>query len=750
MEVDAPESQTEMREKLHLEKKGVHLFLDAEGPNWISTNRLGAEVIEDSMHSSPEEIALKISNEKGVSFEAVLEDCKGFLEEMKRNDFQQAEHRKYPGRSRLVECGQLQELWIYTNNSCNLRCRHCFVSAGESSKGELGTDEITAIIDEAESLGAFRFYFTGGEPFLREDIFELIDYVLEGGKNQLIILSNGTLFKGERLQQLKKLRRKNLTIQISLEAPEAEINDAMRGDGSFEKTADGIKNLVSIGITPIVTTTITNHNVEHLTGMPAFISSLGVKNLHILWLQNSGRAKSAGQLSARPENVTETMRDLMKESKRHGVVLDNEMSLKLRTMSKRGRKQDLCNSCFEMLSIDSDGQVYPCAPLNGTDGFSCGSIKKSSLKEIWLNSEQAKKIRENSVSLKEGCQSCEFRFICGGGCFCQSYFSTAADGAGDIRAMDPYCSTNRALIYDLLWESAIPPGHKENGYEEPQIIASMDPRLASCSVPSTRVADFSFEVGMSHCSCVLAVDLEGDKKIVKGDSHRLVNNACFNERAQEYDKWLESPIGSTYDRLAKDAVFSLIDIKEGNLILDLGCGTGNYALALTEKCGRVVAVDASEWMLRLGMRNAKKKGAAIDFKHDYMEDLTFPSDFFDSIVCMNVLEFSSDPEKALSEAFRVLKKNGQLILGVLNKKSMWGATQTLKKNFAKGAYYEARFFGVEEICGLLRNHVKEVTTTIYFPPLNQKVMLKFANMLDRVGREVIPENGALIVLKAVK
>jgi radical SAM protein with 4Fe4S-binding SPASM domain len=746
-------SYLDFEEVVHLEKDRVHLYLDPEYPNWISTNKVGAEVIESLTKSHLEETVQTVSEKWGLEIEVARRHIHCFLEELKEKEFigkGQNEKKKYPGRSSVVECGQLKELWIYTNTSCNLRCKHCFVSAGEVRKDVLSATEIKALVDEAMSLGAFRFYFTGGEPFLRNDIFELIEYILRSKKNELIILSNGTLFSGALLKKLKRFREDNLTIQVSLEGPNALINDSVRGTGSFESAVQGIKNLAKIDMAPIVTTTLTNRNASHLIEMPDLLSSLKVKNYHILWLQNSGRAKQRLEdLEVSPEKVTDIMRDLIGRSRELGIIVDNEVSLQVRARSKRGRKHDLCNSCFEMMCVDSDGQVYPCAPLTGEEKFDCGSIRKDSLRDIWLNSKEAQRIRDNSVLTKEGCRACHLRFICGGGCFCQSFLGSKR---GEISAADPYCSTLKVLIHDVIWDLAIPKDFDEDeNYYPPRVLAAMGNKLFSCSVSSTKVTDFSFEIGTYHCSCVLGVELEGDGSI-GGDRNRLARDACFNELAQEYIDWLGSPIGLAYNKLAKEKVYSLIDLKEGDKVLDVGCGTGNYALDFSQKSTKVVGIDASEWMLRICIKGAREKKVNLDIRHGFGEDLPFPDSSFDIVLGMNVLEFSQIPEKAISEMFRVLKNGGHLILGVLNKKSLWGMTQGFKKSFAKGAYYEARFFEAQELCQLFNGEGNglQVSTTIFFPPINQKGLLKASGFFEWIGQTISPQNGALIVAKATK
>ncbi len=656
---------------VHLERGALHLFLDPEAPNWASTNKTGAEIMEKMGSSSKEEIAKEMAKKWGINLDHAVRDCEEFLHTLKDIQFplDKSDNSIYPGRGSLLECGKLEELWIYTNVSCNLRCSHCFVSAGGSGKDELSTDEIKALVREAESLGAFRFYLTGGEPFLRKDIFELIRYVLRDGKNQLIVLSNGTLLDKETVSGLKPFRKKNLNLQISIEGPNKETNDFIRGKGSFERAVKGIKNLVKIGVAPIVTTTVTKKNLQEILQIPDLLHPLGVKNLHVLWLHNRGRAKDRADLLIDAAKLKDTMRRLLRKSKKMGIVVDNEISYKARVRSKRGRKQDLCNSCYEMLSVDSNGDVYPCAPLNGETSFLCGSVRKGSLREIWEESKMAKAVRELSVSKKEDCRACDLRYICGGGCFCQSYYAGKRKDFEDVYSTDPYCNTHRELIYDVLWDLSTPGKIRQvDGYEKPVIYRSMEERLPTCAVPSKRVKDFSFEVGTFHCSCVLAIDNEEGDNALRSNGHRQHRDACFNELAHEYEDWLISPIGEAYDELAKEAVFESIKIREGEHILDAGCGTANYSLNLAKLGARVVGADASEWMLRIGIKNARRENLNIDFKHAELENLPFQDESFDSVLCVNVLEFSEDPQSAMKEIFSgFLRREDSLSLECLTK-----------------------------------------------------------------------------------
>jgi radical SAM protein with 4Fe4S-binding SPASM domain len=188
------------------------------------------------------------------------------------------------------------------------------------------------------------------------------------------------------------------------------------------------------------------------------------------------------------------------------IIVDNLVSLAARVRGKRGRKNDLCNSGYGVMNVNSDGHVYPCASLCGAPGFDCGSIKEKSLSDIWQNSETAKWIRGNSVQKRTGCSACYLKYFCGGGCFAQSYFNyEMTTGEGCIMASDPYCEAYKSQITGLMWQMATP--HPRELIEnKPVLYRQMENTLPGCAVDGNRILDAAFDVGTYHCSCVLAAD----------------------------------------------------------------------------------------------------------------------------------------------------------------------------------------------------------------------------------------------------
>lgn len=474
---------------VELKKGKLHLFIDPDAPNWISCNKAGAEIIKGGI--------IKSGSLESESFTSRLRE-EGFVEEGCKRD--------YPGRGMVIEPKRLTELWIYTNNSCNLKCKHCLVSAGEVEKDKLSTTDIIRIVDEAKSLGVRRFYFTGGEPFLRHDIFTLINYITKD--RELAILTNGTLLAKEKAEKLASIDKKKLFLQISLEGQDAKIHDSIRGEGSFDLAVNGIKGLLEAGITPTITTTLTRLNKDSAVEAHKFIARLGIKTHHILYLHPKGRMQRfRDELYISSDELSETMLRLIEASKEAGVIIDNAESFKVRISGKKGGKTDLCNCCYEMLCVDSDGEVYPCAAIAGDKRFSAGNVSDYSLSDLWLDSPLAKKIRQCSLNDIEKCRGCYLRFICGGGCFCYGYFNEEIKtGAGRLEAVDPYCNTYKMLIENALWVQAEKGVDKESlSKKTPVIYNSMGSEIAACSISSVRQVNPDYEVAGYHCSCVLTV-----------------------------------------------------------------------------------------------------------------------------------------------------------------------------------------------------------------------------------------------------
>ena len=514
----------------HRRDDGLGLVLDPEGPCWLSTNDVGAEVLRltDGRRSVDEITALVRERFPEAAREADGELAGAlcaFLDEVVAVGMASLSpfaRPAYLGRAEAVAPGRLAELYVFVTNDCNLRCTHCYVSSGDYvPPDELGTEEMLRLIDEARDLGVARFYFTGGEPFMRKDIFELVDHVCAA--SELVILTNATTFNAPLLAKLAAAAERangrpgegaprRLHFQVSLDGPDAATHEAVRGARTFERTLHGIRELVALGLVPAVSTSLTVHVIDRLAEVTSLLRTLGVKEHHLHWLQDRGRAYDNQGLGLPPSRVTEARRETSAVAASLGMVIDNEASHRVRVRGKRGRKTDLCNCGYESLGIFSDGRVYPCVWLAGAPSLDCGSIRQSSLRDIWLASPVLQALRETSVQNREGCSECHLKFLCGGGTGCSAWLnSLATEGRGSFQAAEPYCETYMDMTYDLLWQEATPEHPSTSAL--PKIHRSMEGEGAECARPYTRALDRSVEVGSFHCSCVLQADVDEGKRV---------------------------------------------------------------------------------------------------------------------------------------------------------------------------------------------------------------------------------------------
>ena len=167
------------------------------------------------------------------------------------------------------------KLWLYTNYDCNLRCSYCVAkSSPNTPRRALGLANVRRLVDEAVALGFSDIFFTGGEPFILNDIYEMLSY--SSARVKTIVLTNGMILRGSRIDRLCAIANENLQVQVSLDGGNPADHDAYRGQGSWEKTVDGIKLLQERGIRVRLSTTETPVNSSRLEQICTFHRSLGI------------------------------------------------------------------------------------------------------------------------------------------------------------------------------------------------------------------------------------------------------------------------------------------------------------------------------------------------------------------------------------------------------------------------------------------------------------------------------------------
>jgi MoaA/NifB/PqqE/SkfB family radical SAM enzyme len=172
-------------------------------------------------------------------------------------------------------CAPLWKLWIYTNYDCNLSCSYCVAkSSPNAPRRAIGLGNVQSLVDEAVSLGFDHVFFTGGEPFLLGEIYEMLAY--SSSRLATTVLTNAMLLRGPRLDKLQRIANDRLIVQVSLDGGRPEDHDAYRGAGSWAKTTEGIRLLQERGFRVRIGTTETPVNCAHLKELCDFHRALGI------------------------------------------------------------------------------------------------------------------------------------------------------------------------------------------------------------------------------------------------------------------------------------------------------------------------------------------------------------------------------------------------------------------------------------------------------------------------------------------
>ena len=191
------------------------------------------------------------------------------------------------------------------------------------------------------------------------------------------------------------------------------------------------------------------------------------------------------------------------------------------------------------------------------------------------------------------------------------------------------------------------------------------------------------------------IPVEADGKLLNMDKEKV---QLFDEWPESYDRWFTTPIGSLVKKYEAQLILDLLKPKQGEILLDAGCGTGLFTLDFLSSGSRVVGLDISLPML---IQAAKKlKGHPFQMVLADVLSLPFPENTFDKIVSVTTLEFIKDAKIAVKELFRVTKKEGCIVVATLNSLSPWALRRRVKVRERHTIFEKAIFRSPDELCSL--------------------------------------------------
>lgn len=311
--------------------------------------------------------------------------------------------------------------------ACNLQCVHCLSSSGQRDPRELSTEEAKRVLDELRDLQVFYINIGGGEPMVRRDFFELLEYSIGNGIG-VKFSTNGAFIDEEKARRLAAMDY--LDIQISLDGIDEATNDAVRGPGSYAMAIRAMDNLKAAGFGPFkISVVVTRHNVSQLDEFKALADSYGAQ-LRITRLRPSGRgADTWDDLHPTLGQQREIYDWLMANGEN---VLTGDSFFHLNAFGESLPGLNMCGAGRVVCLIDPIGDVYAC-PFVIHEEFMAGNVRdEGGFSRVWKHSDLFTELREPQNP--GACGSCGSWDSCQGGCMAAKFFTGLP-----LEGPDPEC-----------------------------------------------------------------------------------------------------------------------------------------------------------------------------------------------------------------------------------------------------------------------------------------------------------------------
>jgi len=299
--------------------------------------------------------------------------------------------------------------------ACNLACSHCLSSSGRRDPRELSTAEAKAVIDELQRMQVFYVNIGGGEPTVRPDFWELLDYATSHDVG-VKFSTNGIKIDAEAARRIAA--NSYVDVQISIDGATAEVNDAVRGEGSYDTAVRALQHLSDAGVQAKLSVVCTRYNVGQLDEFKAIADRFGAQ-LRLTRLRPSGRGADVWD-DLHPTQAQQ--RELYDWLVLHGEgVLTGDSFFHLAAYGEALPGLNLCGAGRVVCLIDPVGDVYAC-PFAIHDSFLAGNVRSpGGFAEVWRSSELFLELREPQTG--GACAGCDQYDACRGGCMAAKFFT---------------------------------------------------------------------------------------------------------------------------------------------------------------------------------------------------------------------------------------------------------------------------------------------------------------------------------------
>ncbi len=444
------------------EEKGWYIYFDPYNFIWVRVNESGRTLLEMfRQYMTVPQIVERIVGKFGLPREKAEEAVVAFIESVVTAGFLHRDEYRERDRSVFPQLDFPHDIYIHMTNNCNLKCPYCYNKTDRETKIKLekvglvaptlNTEEYKALITRIIECGVKRILFTGGEPLMRPDILELIEFARSCSATvNLEILTNAILITDEVAEKLCQYMN---AVTISLDGHEKHMHEYFRGRNTFEPTVKGIRRLVAkkkelgqaqpyVAIVPA----LTDKNIMNMKEIFEYsFDDLGADGLAPIIFQAGDH---------QDVNITQIPElgvylEAMGRTREYMTERANRLGKKPSSGPAAIGPRNHCGVGHGEISVDPGGFVYPCQSLH-FDEFICGNVREYDIKHIFAESSVMKRMRSTTVDSVAVCSHCDLRYLCNAGCRATAYnVYREFDAHNEI-----YCNFLETLAVGKLWGSS--------------------------------------------------------------------------------------------------------------------------------------------------------------------------------------------------------------------------------------------------------------------------------------------------------
>jgi radical SAM protein with 4Fe4S-binding SPASM domain len=334
---------------------------------------------------------------------------------------------------RKVDVPPPKFLILEITNRCNLNCIHCSVRANERLEEELTTDEWKKLITSLGEMGVEAVGLSGGEPLLREDVFDLANHALSQGL-LVGLVTNGLLLNEENIEETKKL---NLDVQVSLDGSKPLYHDEMRDqEGSFEKVLEKTRLLNENEIKFTIASVATAHNYKDIPDLVRLSEEIGASSFRVQPFFPVGRGSLQKETLDLDPGMTKYISSYLLEAKEEFTIEVGGFYFQFALKSdqpvvSQPCEDGACSAGYDFAGVTHDGYAYPCSHIWQ---LAEDNVREKPFPWIWENSRIFNFFRSLRRSdANETCQNCVYYSKCKGGCKAMNILD------GHFREPDRHC-----------------------------------------------------------------------------------------------------------------------------------------------------------------------------------------------------------------------------------------------------------------------------------------------------------------------